>query len=131
MKKMSKDEHAKQMEKVRAVHRRSAWERVLNKIAYYEAWDRAVTEGVKIGSHEPDGPALSQRERDQLKYLRELRDVIREEMFEHGQLTSDLQRVCLFIDYFEAFGDLLSEDDSKHLEKFRSRRDKLEKSSVC
>ena len=36
--------HDEHMERIRAVHRRSAWERVLSKIAYYEALDRAVAE---------------------------------------------------------------------------------------
>ncbi len=78
--------HAEHMERVRAVHRRSAYERVLSKIAYYEAWDRAVTEGITLGRHQPDDPALGEHERDQLKYLRELRDAIRAEMIEHGQI---------------------------------------------
>ena len=78
--------HTAHMERVRAVHRRSAYERVLGKIAYYEAWDRAVTDGFQIGKHMPDNPPLGDHERDQLKYLRELRDAIRAEMIEHGQI---------------------------------------------
>ncbi len=57
-------------------------ERVLAKIAWYEAWERAVTQGVRIGDHMPDDPPLGGRERDQLAHLDELRDVIRGEMID-------------------------------------------------
>ncbi len=74
----AKERDEAHMERVRAVHRRSAWERVLSKIASYEMWER--------GSHDPDVSPLTDHERDQLKYLRELREVIRQEMIDAGQL---------------------------------------------
>ena len=72
------------MERVRAVHRRSAWERVLSKIASYEMWER--------GSHDPDVPPLTDHERDQLRCLRELREVIRQEMIDAGQLQEPVMQ---------------------------------------
>ena len=81
---MKPDEiNTQHMERVRATLRRSAFERVLSKIAYYEARDRAVTEGINLGRYRPDDPPLSDHERDMLKYLRELRDSIRTEMIKH------------------------------------------------
>ena len=76
------------MERVRAVHRRSAWERVLTKIMDYELWERSIASGQRIGRHEPDDPPLSDHDKDQLKYLRELREVIRQEMIDHGQIPA-------------------------------------------
>ena len=78
--------HAAHMERVRAVHRRSAWERVLSKIAFYEMWERSIETGKRLGHHLPDDPPLTDHERDQLRHLRELRDVIRAEMIEAGQI---------------------------------------------
>ena len=80
--------HEQHMERVRAVHRRSAWERVLAKIAFYEFWERSIETGKKIGQHQPDDPPLSEHERDQLRHLRELRDVIRAEMIDAGQIEA-------------------------------------------
>jgi len=59
------------MNRVRAVHRRSAYERVLDKIATMQGWE-----------------PMSDDEREQLKYLVELRGMIRKELIEHGQLES-------------------------------------------
>ena len=78
--------HAAHMEQVRAVLRRSSLERVLSKIAQYEMWDRAATEGVQVGRYLPDSPPLGDSEREQLRHLRELRDAIRREMVEAGQI---------------------------------------------
>lgn len=59
------------MNRVRAIHRRSAFERVLSKIATMQGWD-----------------PMSDDERDQLEHLIELRGVIRKELIEHGQLEA-------------------------------------------
>jgi len=69
-------EHAAHMERVNAVMRRGQYERVLAKIAFYEACAR-------------QDPPLLEHEQDQLKYLRELRDALRREMIEAGQIAAD------------------------------------------
>ena len=66
---LSNQEH---MNRVRAVHRRSAYERVLSKIATLQA----------------DGGVINDNEREQLTRLLDLRDVIRAELVENGQLES-------------------------------------------
>ena len=73
--------HAEHMERVYAVQRRSAYERVLSKIAYYQNWERdAATDLV---------PAMDEEQQRQLTYLRELRESLRREMIDHGQITAD------------------------------------------
>ena len=59
------------MNRVRAVQRRSAYERVINKIVAVQAL-----------------APLNDEEEDQLKYLLELRGVIRKELIENGQMES-------------------------------------------
>ncbi len=59
------------MDRVRAVHRRSAFERVIDKISAVRAM-----------------APLTDEETEQLKYLVELRDMIRKELIEHGQLEA-------------------------------------------
>jgi hypothetical protein len=71
--------HQKHMDGVRAVHRRLAYERVLNKIASMHDWERKAWAG-------KDGFEFADNEREQLAHLLELRDIIRAELVEHGQL---------------------------------------------
>ncbi len=73
--------HAEHMERVYAVHRRAAYERVLAKIAYYENWERSTPTDL--------APAMGEEQRRQLDYLRELREGLRQEMIDHGQITAD------------------------------------------
>lgn len=68
------------MQRVRAVHRRSAYERVVGKIARYEAVLRAAELGLA-------GTATARLEAD-LAALRELRDGIWQEMVVAGQVAS-------------------------------------------
>ena len=70
--------HAEHMERVYAVQRRSAYERVLSKIVYYENWERDADMG-RI-------PAMDEEQQRQLTYLRELRGSLRREMIDHGQI---------------------------------------------
>ena len=64
--------HAEHMKKVRAVQRRSAYERVLRKIASYEVLKDLAD--WKVGD---------------LEHLRKLRDELRRELVEHGQITPE------------------------------------------
>ncbi len=70
--------HEEHMERVYAVHRRSAYERVLAKIAYYENWERDAAMDLV--------PAIGEEQQRQLTYLREMRASLRREMIEHGQI---------------------------------------------
>ena len=63
--------HEAHMNRVRAVQRRSAYERVINKISAVQAM-----------------APLTEREDEQMKYLVELRGVIRKELIENGQMES-------------------------------------------
>ena len=70
--------HGQHMQRVYAVQRRSAYERVLAKIAWYEAWRR--------DAEMSRAPALNNEQQRQLAYLRELRDSLRQEMIQAGQM---------------------------------------------
>lgn len=70
--------HEEHMEGVRAVHRRSAFERAIGKLAYFDDWERRAAAG--------DEPPMDERHRAQHQYVRELVQVIRAEMIEHGQI---------------------------------------------
>ena len=70
--------HAEHMERVRAVHRRSAFERAICKLAYFDNWERRAEAG--------DEPPMDERGRAQHQYVRELVQAIRAEMIEHGQI---------------------------------------------
>ena len=70
--------HAEHMERVRAVHRRSAYERAIGNLAYFDAWERREEAG--------DEPPMDERHRAQHQYVRELVQAIRAEMIEHGQI---------------------------------------------
>ena len=69
--------HDEHMERVRAVQRRSAYERVLAKIVFYRAMERTAEAGL------PDECL------EHLGYLCELRDSLRQEMIVAGQITAD------------------------------------------
>ncbi len=71
--------NAEHMERVRAVHRRSAYERVLAKIAHIEEQDRLAGAGLQ--------PRLTDFQVDLRKYLYELLEAIRREMVEAGQIA--------------------------------------------
>ena len=62
--------HDQHMARVHAVHRRSAYERVLNKIRHIQ-----------------NQPLGTPDEAEQLAHLIELRHLIRAELIEHGQLS--------------------------------------------
>ena len=70
--------HNRHMEAVYAVQRRSALERVLCKISYYHQWEREA----KAGIAEP----MSSYYSDQLEYHYEMRDALRKEMRDAGQI---------------------------------------------
>ena len=70
--------HNRHMEAVYAVQRRSALERVLSKIHYYHQWEREARAGIT----EP----MASYYRDQLECLYEMRDALRREMRDAGQI---------------------------------------------
>jgi len=72
-------DHERHMEQVRAVHRRSAYERVLGKISNIE---RLRAEG-EAGLQRP----LRDFQLEELSGLYDLRDTIRKEMVEAGQIS--------------------------------------------
>ena len=67
--------HAEHMERVRALHRRSAFERAISKLAYFDDWERSASAG--------NEPPMDERDRAQHQYVRELIQANREEMIEH------------------------------------------------
>ena len=67
-------ENREHLERVHAVQRRSAYERVLDRIASYEAWERDAD--------------LGEEEQRQFAYLRELRESMRDEMIAAGQIEA-------------------------------------------
>lgn len=64
------------MERVRAVHRRSAYERVLNRIGFYSAWERESAVGLR--------PPLPDSCRDDLYGLLALKAELEAELIAHG-----------------------------------------------
>lgn len=77
---IAQERNCEHMEQVRAVHRRSAYERVIGKIAWLEHL-RAQAEA---GLRRP----LQPFQIEELEHLRTLRDAIHLEMVEAGQLTT-------------------------------------------
>ena len=71
------------MDRVYAVQRRSAYERVLYKIDYYQSWESIC---------ERQGSKMPEDNYDQLAHLLELRDCIRREMVAAGQIVEQAQR---------------------------------------
>ena len=71
------ERHAEHMAAVRAIHRRSYYERVCLKIAEFMGWERLAKAS--------EGPAFSDREAEQLAALIEIREELREEMRAAGQ----------------------------------------------
>ncbi len=69
--------NADHMEAVRAVHRRSAYERVQSRIAFYQTWEREAAAGLR--------PLLPEDCRLHLARLCTLRSEIIEEMQRFGQ----------------------------------------------
>ncbi len=65
------------MEQVRAVHRRSAYERVVGRIAFYSAWDREAKVGLR--------PPLPDDCHDHLSGLLALKAELEAELIAHGQ----------------------------------------------
>lgn len=65
------------MERVRAVHRRSAHERVVSRIVFYATWEREAAAGLR--------PALPDDCREHLASLLALKAELEREMAEHGQ----------------------------------------------
>lgn len=72
--------NAEHMERVRAVHRRSAYERVLSRIAFYSQWEREAAAGIR--------PALPDDCRDHLASLLALRGELEAELVANGQKVS-------------------------------------------
>ncbi len=68
--------------------RRSAYARVLDKIAILQTWERHTASGM---TERPDGTEfepMTKIEREQLTHLIELRDMIRKKLIEHGQIEA-------------------------------------------
>jgi len=65
------------MERVRAVHRRSAYERVLSRIVFYCTWEREAAAGLR--------PPLPDDCRQHLASLLALRGELEAELVAHGQ----------------------------------------------
>lgn len=68
------------LEQVRAVHRRSAYERVLNRIVFYSTWEREAAAGLR--------PPLPDDCRDHLLGLLALKRELETELVAHGQSIS-------------------------------------------
>ncbi len=68
--------------------RRSAYTRVLEKIAILQTWERHTASGMTERADGTEFEPMTKNEREQLKYLVELRDMIRKELVEHGQLET-------------------------------------------
>lgn len=68
------------MERVRAVHRRSAYERVLNRIGFYSAWEREAAAGLR--------PPLPDDCREHMSGLLALKAELETELIAHGQMLS-------------------------------------------
>ena len=66
------------MEQVRAVHRRSAYERVLNRIVFYSTWEREAAAGLR--------PPLPDDCREHLLGLLSLKKELEAELVAHGQM---------------------------------------------
>ncbi len=62
--------------------------RVLNKIATLQAWARKTDSGMTENDDGTEFQAMTKNEREQLAHLLELRDMIRAELIEHGQLEA-------------------------------------------
>lgn len=71
---------------VLAVQRRSAYERVLAKIASIAWWQRQTQQGLKL--KDCDSPLLERgvKERAELVELKKMRDGLYKELFANGQL---------------------------------------------
>lgn len=72
--------NAEHMERVRAVHRRSAYERALDRIRFIEQARTEAEAGLR--------PALRPYLLEELEHLRALRDAIHAEMVEAGQVAA-------------------------------------------
>lgn len=70
--------HAAHMERVRAVQRRSAFERAISKLAHFDDWERRAVAG--------DEPPMDESDRARQQYVRDLVQTIRAEMIERGQI---------------------------------------------
>ncbi len=62
--------------------------RVLEKIAILQTWERHTASGMTERADGTEFEPMTANESEQLKYLIELRDMIRKELVEHGQLEA-------------------------------------------
>lgn len=69
------------MDRVRAVHRRSAYQRVLNRIGFYSAWEREAKVGLR--------PPLPDDCRNHLIGLLVLKTELEGDLIAHGQPIGD------------------------------------------
>ncbi len=61
---------------------------MLDKIAILQTWERQTAASLKVDKGGCEFQSMIENERDQLKHLIELRDIIRAELVEHGQLEA-------------------------------------------
>lgn len=71
------ERNAEHMARIRAVHRRSAYERVLSRISFYCQWEREAAAGLRA--------ALPDDCREHLSGLRALKVELEAELLAHGQ----------------------------------------------
>lgn len=74
----AEERNREHMARVRAVHRRSAYERVLNRIGFYSAWEREAAAGLRHTM--PDVC------REELAELEALGAELESELIAHGQM---------------------------------------------
>lgn len=81
------------MERVRAVHRRSAYERVLSRIVFYGNWELEAEAGLR--------PPLPDHSRQHLACLLALRDELQAELEAHGQTVAGNPRALRLVGLVE------------------------------
>ena len=62
--------------------------RVLDKIAILQTWARQTEAGLKVDKDGCEFEPMLKNEREQLAHLIELRDCLRRELIEHGQIEA-------------------------------------------
>ena len=81
--------HEAHMDGVRAVQRRSAYNRIVDKIAVLKTWAHQTTTGNLIRNDGSEIDEIGKHNLEELKYLIEIRDMLRKELIQYGQIKAD------------------------------------------
>ena len=73
--------HAEHMARVRAIQRRSSYDRVLSKITFLEHW------------HRSNNIPLTEHELEELRSLHDMRDSLRQKMIDAGQIAREFSPI--------------------------------------